>query len=66
MNKVKTGQDVNIDFFKKLKEERGLDKDIVEVLVKLFEEKSLTKSTISNKLEEIRIKQKRANENKGN
>ena len=63
MEEVKNGKQFLKDFFSELKSNKDLDSDVVELLVKLFEENRLTDTNISNGLNEIREKR---NENKIN
>ena len=64
MYQVKTGEEFASSFFKELKDEKDLDKEVVNILIKLFEEKKFTKTNIYNELENFRRQLRSDNEDK--
>lgn len=56
MSEAKTGSEIVKDFFESIAKREDLDKDVVDVLTKLYEQKKITSTNISNELEAVRKK----------
>jgi hypothetical protein len=52
--KVKSGKEILDDFFKDLKDIKILDIDIVNMLVRLYDNDNLTDTNVKNELQKLR------------
>jgi len=54
MEEVLTGEELVRKFFSEISEIKGVDKEIVELLIRLFTEGKLSQANIANQLDQIR------------
>lgn len=54
MQEVLTGEEIVKKFFSDIDQIDGVDKDIIELLIRLFNERKLTQTNIANQLDEMR------------
>ena len=50
---IKTEKELIAEFFEKIKKREDVDREVVEILLKLFKSNKLTEENISNELEKI-------------
>lgn len=54
--KIKSGQEVLDAFFKDIKEKQGLDSEVVNAVINLYQTKKLTSKNLANSLSTLREK----------
>jgi hypothetical protein len=55
-DKIKSGQEILEEFFSQIIDIEGVDGDVAETIIKLYQEGKLTNINISNELSRIREK----------
>ena len=55
-DQIKSGQEILEEFFSQIIDIEGVDGDVVETIIKLYQEGKLTNINISNELSRIREK----------
>jgi len=53
-DEIKSGHQVIEEFFSEIEKMEGVDKNIIEILARLYKEGSLTDTNIANELEKLR------------
>lgn len=51
---IKSGQEILDEFFSQITNIEGADKDVAEIVLKLYQEDKLTNTNLSNELSSIR------------
>lgn len=55
-NEIKSGQEILDEFFSQIANIEGVDQDVAEIVLKLYQEDKLTNINLSNELGKIREK----------
>jgi len=55
-NKVKSGKEILDDFFSSISEIENVDKDLAEILSRLYEQEKLTDTNLRNEILNLRTK----------
>jgi hypothetical protein len=55
-NEIKSGQAILDEFFSQIESIEGVDQDVAEIVLKLYQEDKLTNINLSNELGKIREK----------
>jgi hypothetical protein len=55
-DQIKSGQEILDEFFSHIKDIEGVDQEVIETIIKLYQEGKLTNINISNELSRIREK----------
>jgi hypothetical protein len=55
-DKIKSGQEILDDFFSKITNIEGLDKQVTNIVLKLYKDGKLTNTNLSNELSNLREK----------
>ncbi|MCL4536477.1 MAG: hypothetical protein M1610_02635 [Nitrospirae bacterium] len=55
-NQIKSGQEILDEFFSQIANIEGVDQDVAEIVLKLYQEDKLTNINLSNELGKIREK----------
>lgn len=56
IDELKSGREIIDEFFLKIMDIEGVDKDIAEIVFKLFKEDKLTNTNLTNELQRLREK----------
>lgn len=55
-DELKSGREILDEFFLKIMDIEGVDKDVAEIVFKLFKEDKLTSTNLTNELQRLREK----------